>query len=459
MSAIPQIEMTEIDSRTFRPAPDLSPERRQHIEDIVSGTRVVRKDIIGQSLGEDVEARQALLRLLLHVDRFIDVLKPGNFSPRGRRGHRRLLDGLIVVAFHHRQWLRPVEDWACEPSINGHPRPIDQFSGLLRHLFAKYDIPLYLDAAFFEGLDEEARRHQAWFLDLACGASVRSLDTPIELTKRMAHLFMTIPGHNRHAILRNMRWAQIIGMGGDTVLAKTILSTRLGRQFEDDTFWSTVVLFLVNNAMMEPERVGPLADYIHNMKYAPRRIVLEEGGVEEGPPPHPNLSMKGRSASKLLRQVEAWHGHLARESDVVFQSWQPCGLRPFETSEMHDPIGDVRWTVQELQSSWELAAEGRAMNHCVVSYSDQCADGKTSVWSIAAQKKDAEERESVMTVAVDVRSREMTQARGKYNALPNQRPKSAQARREEQTGYFDLLNRSDHILRLWMERERITRAK
>ena len=57
----------------------------------------------------------------------------------------------------------------------------------------------------------------------------------------------------------------------------------------------------------------------------------------------------------------------------------------------------MRWTVQELKSSWELAAEGTALNHCVVSYSDQCADGR----------------------------------------------------------YMQLLNRSDHILRLWMERERL----
>ena len=64
-----------------------------------------------------------------------------------------------------------------------------------------------------------------------------------------------------------------------------------------------------------------------------------------------------------------------------------------------------------------------------------------------------------MTVAVDVGSRAVTQARGRYNALPNQRPKSAQAREEERTGYFALLNRSDHLLRLWMERERISRAK
>lgn len=169
--------------------------------------------------------------------------------------------------------------------------------------------------------------------------------------------------------------------------------------------------------------------------------------------------MKGRSAAKLLRQVEAWHGHLAREKDVVFQSWSPCGLRSYEFSETHESIGPVRWTVQEMLSSWELAAEGRALHHCVVSYSDQCADGKTAIWSISAQREDADKREGVMTVAVDVRSKEVTQARGRYNALPHQRPKSAQAQREEQTGYFELLNRSDHVLRLWMERERITRAK
>lgn len=460
MSAILDIETKTVGRRRLRPAPLLPPERRQFLEDLVYSTEGGRqKHLIEEGLGQDPEAKSALLRMLLHVDRYVNVLRARKFYASGRRGYTSLLAGLVAVAYHHRRWLRPVEDWSCEPSVNGNPRAIDQFSSLVRHLLARYDVPFFLDSAFFEGQDAEALEQQEWFLHLANGGSARALDTPIELTRRMAHLFMTVPTHNRARILRNMRWAQVIGLGGDTVLAKTILSTRLGRNFEDDAFWSTVVLFLVNNAMMEPERVGPLVDYIHNMKYAPRRVVREEGGVEEGPPPHSNFTMKGRSAAKLLRQVEAWHGHLAREQDVVFQSWPPCGLRPYELSETHDTIGPVRWTVQELKSSWELAAEGRALNHCVVSYSDQCADGKTSIWSITAQKEGADEREGVLTVAVDVRSRAVTQARGRYNALPNQPPKSAQANREERTGYFDLLNRSDHILRLWMERERISRAK
>ncbi len=68
-------------------------------------------------------------------------------------------------------------------------------------------------------------------------------------------------------------------MGGDGVLAKAILRTRLGRHIEDYDFWSTVVLFLVNNAMMDPGAVGPIVDYIHHMKFAPTRVVREEGGA------------------------------------------------------------------------------------------------------------------------------------------------------------------------------------
>ena len=117
----------------------------------------------------------------------------------------------------------------------------------------------------------------------------------------------------------------------------------------------------------------------------------------------------------------------------------------------------VRWIVQELLSSWELAAEGTAMGHCVVSYSDQCADGNNSVWSIGLQCGVGDTRENVLTVAVDVEQRTVTQARGRHSMLPNQIPRSAQARRAAEGRYLQMLNRSDHILGLWMERERLRR--
>ena len=451
----PQVDKSRDGIR--RPVQQLTPERRQLLEQFVAGElSSYRAGLIDQWLGQDKEARQALWRLLLHVDRFINVLKNKRFYPVG--SHRLLLHGLLALAYHHRRWMRPLEEWRCGPSVDGHPRPADQFSSLLRHLLARYDVPYFMDAAFFEGLDARGLQQQEWFMHIAGGGSIRDLDMPLKLTRRMAHLLLSVPDHFRSEIEHTLRWVQMIGMGGDPPLARTILRTRLGRNFDHDEFWSTVVLFLANNAMMDPGCVGPLVDYVYNMKFAPRRVVQEEGGVEEAPPPQPNFTMKGRRATKLLRQVDAWHGHLSREENVIFQSWPPCGLRPYEMEEELEDIGRVRWTAQELLSSWELAAEGRAMSHCVVSYSDQCADGKTAIWSICAQRQRQEERESVLTVAVDVQSRTITQARGRHNMLPHKKPKSEREQKEARSGYATLLNRSARILQLWAERERLQRT-
>jgi len=214
-------------------------------------------------------------------------------------------------------------------------------------------------------------------------------------------------------------------------------------------------MFLVNKAMLDPTWVGPVVDYISNMKFAPGRLVQEGGVVVEGPPPHPNFTMKGRSPTKLLCQIETWHGQLGREKDVMFQSWQPCGIRPLEMEEETEKLGKIRWTVQELLSSWELAADGRAMSHCVVSYSNQCADGKTAVWSICALRDGEAERENVLTVAIDIKLLTVTQARGRHNAQPNKPPRSTKSRNEEQSGYNELLNRSSVVLDQWMQRERL----
>ena len=64
-------------------------------------------------------------------------------------------------------------------------------------------------------------------------------------------------------------------MSGDQVTAKAVQSTRLARHLDHDEFWSTVVLFLSSNPMIDPTLVGPVIDYVHHTRYAPRRIVRE----------------------------------------------------------------------------------------------------------------------------------------------------------------------------------------
>lgn len=434
-------------------APHHTEERRQHLAGL-AGQPIRWAEDSFRWIEGDAGAIDAFRRLLLRLDRYQDVT--GFRKLCKARGHyRKALHGLAAVAHHHRRWIREPESWTAAVQHDGHPQGIDQFGALARHVLARYDVPPFMDEVWFAPRSGEALQRQEWFIHLGSGGTVRDLDMPIHLTRRMAHSFMQ--GRNRDSIDHNLRWAQVLGVGGDQQMARTILTTRLGRHLEHDAFWSTVVLFLAANAMIDPAQVGPVVDYLHNMRFASRRLVRDGGGVDEAPPPQPNLSMKGRSVAKLLRQVEEWHGHLTRAENVLFQSWQPCGLRPFALEDETEELGKVRWTVQELLSSWELAAEGAAMGHCVVSYSDQCADSRTAIWSIGLQRDGNGEREGVLTVAVDPARRVVTQARGRHNMLPNQAPRSAQARRAASGGYMQMINRSDYILGRWLERERLRR--
>ncbi|NKB71427.1 MAG: hypothetical protein GKR89_30510 [Candidatus Latescibacteria bacterium] len=435
---------------TGQTAPHDTQERQEKIRRMVAG----RTDAYGWLEGND-GARQALLRLMLHANGYVDVLKR-KLLPKEIGRYPRLIAGLVALAYHHQHWIRPVEEWRSPLPQNGHPTRQAQFSSLVRHLLARYEVPVFMDSVWFEGLDEEGQQQQAWFMQVAGGGNIRAMDTPIRLTRRMAHLFMG-GAYSSGGVKKNMRWAQAIAMGGSLALARALIRTRLGRRFEDDDFWSQVVFFLAQNAMMDPALAGPVIDYVYSRKFAPTRIVQEDGGVAEGPPPQPDFTMKGRSAHKLLRQVETWHEQLGREGYVAFQTWGPCGVDGWTLEEEIPELGPVRWTVQELLSSEELRAEGRAMHHCIVSYWDQCVEGNTAVWSICVQGQEAAERENVLTAALDIQSRTITQARGRYNAMPNQRPHSAQTKQEAPSGYFLLLSRANIVLNRWVKRAGLRR--
>ena len=134
-------------------------------------------------------------------------------------------------------------------------------------------MPTFLDKAWFAERSEGAIEQQKWFIHVGSGGSVRDIKTPVHLMRRRAHEFML--RNNRESIAHNLRWIQVLGMSGDQVTAKAVQSTRLGRHLDHDEFWSTVVLFLSSNPMIDPTLVGPVIDYVHHMRYAPRRIVRE----------------------------------------------------------------------------------------------------------------------------------------------------------------------------------------
>lgn len=140
-------------------------------------------------LADDEEALDAFRRLALRMDRYQDVLSHRSLCRSGG-DYGSALRGLAALAYHHRRWIRGLEEWTSKVQRNGMPQSIDQFSSLARHLLAKYHVPTFLDESWFAERSDEAVQRQGWFIHVGSGGSVRDLDTPVHLTRRMAHEFM-----------------------------------------------------------------------------------------------------------------------------------------------------------------------------------------------------------------------------------------------------------------------------
>jgi hypothetical protein len=320
-------------------------------------------------LKPDDPAQQAFLDLLRYAGRRADLFGVHPVVPEyGRQEGNTFIAALLALARHAANWLRPPAEW--KPQTHNSRR---QFSSLARHLFARWPVPTFMDSVWFKGGTAEAARQQGWFLHLGRGENIRTADLPLPYTKRMAHHFMRAPAEV--TVEAALRWGQIRALGGDARLVGAVSATRLGSDFEHDDFWTTVLRFLVANPMLDTAQIGPIIDYVHHQRFAPQEVFVAPGIVERRGPPQPDFTMKGRTPSSLLRQVESWHRKLAKAQQAPAE-WPCSGIEPFEFVEGSEAGGNLKvWAVTELLSAKALVAEGRAMKHCVATYARSCARG------------------------------------------------------------------------------------
>ena len=394
-------------------------------------------------------ARRAYMDLLLHVEKCANLfgLEPA-MAYLGPQTGNTFIEGLAALARHYRRWLRSVAEWQPETH-----NPQRQFSALVRHLTTRYEVPEFMDTAWLRGRDATAQQQQSWFLHLAAGQNMRTADVPVNLSKKMAHQFLQAPAH--YTIEEALRWGQIMGQGGDEALVEAVNATPLGTSFDNEKFWATAIHFLVENPMLDPDFVAPIIDYIHHRKYAPQEIVHPGGEVEIADPPEPNFSMKSRSVPKLLDQVETWHTQLTREVRSPAVQWDKSPIADFSHKEKDTENGGfLHWTIRELLNKKEMQTEGRELRHCAASYAGNCKLGKTSVWSLQVTNS-LGENFRLATIAVDPRTRNVTQLRGKFNLKPVMSTRGVTFRSGLEEKYALYLYRVRDILRLWVRQENL----
>src|SRR5688500_1675420 len=132
--------------------------------------REATKALIDRAIGRAFETawryeKKAFRHVLWHVQGLSDLLRPACTGARiAVRGYDEIVSGLLALACHRRDWLRPVEAWT---PLGATPRPL--FSSLAHHLLADFPVPEVMTSAWFLGPTYQGRRQQGWFKHLGQG--------------------------------------------------------------------------------------------------------------------------------------------------------------------------------------------------------------------------------------------------------------------------------------------------
>ena len=341
---------------------------------------------------------EAFLRLLAAV---FDHTKLLSLTPASGRlswtQPANYVDALLALAHWHAAWRRDVDAWVPTDSC-----ALRQFGSLARHLLCTHPVPNFMDRVWLCGPSKDGRRRQKWFRHLGLGCGIHGTDIPVRLSKTMAQHFLHAPDH--YTVEAALRWAQILGFGGDPALVKAVIATRLGKVLEHDTYWASVLQFFVHNADLVLPHVGAIVEYLDFHKFVFR---LE-----------PPLPEKRKAVLALIEQAKEWQAPRAADSGAPRLRWHNAGIGNFELrEEMGRSIGLRIWTIRELLDSNELTIEGKVMRHCVGSYGGRCSKRISSIWSMMCHSRLGQEH--VLTIEIDPSTRTIVQAKGKRNSPPS----------------------------------------
>lgn len=363
--------------------------------------------------GDIPERRRAFMDVVACVRHRTRLLKPteGQGTP-GWLAPVFLINRLKNLAQRQSHWIRSCESW--------HPWDVSvrpAFRSLAHHLLCNYTVPEFMDSAWDPGAGPEAFRCQSWFIRLGRGASFRSLNLPIVLTREMEHFVRQAPDH--YTVEQALRYGETRGLNGTERLAREVAAGRLGQRIERPEFWRMVIAFLAHHPELDPNDVNPIVDFMHANKFASDEVCTN-AGLETRSAPWPDFSIKGRSLKSLQRLVDAWHAELAISKAGNWVSWPASGIRAYRFVEKQPGAeSDQEWAVLELLDSGALHSEGRMMHHCVYSYATRCHRGETTIWSLRLRTGGQAKR--MVTIEVDPRKKSIVQVRAKCNRWPGPR--------------------------------------
>jgi|GEM_PF-1154616 len=296
------------------------------------------------------------------------------------------IDVLANISRFGNKTVQPIEDWTKDSlTADG------QLASLIRHLFARYEVPKFMEHVFAESNIV----HMLWYIQLGRGDSVLSLCAfPAKFTHKMAHEFRLTPG-GAYSIEQAIRRAQALGYGATQNLAEMIAWSANMADVKDNTFRAQLIQFMAKQArgaaFAEIESVtGYVAD-----KYA------ETNGFK----------LKGRSWAALVKAAREHEIEKAKRlAAEMGGDWAALPIPDYEVVSDKDT-----YRIVQLLTSEELYNEGVEMSHCVADYDGDCAAGDTAIFSLRKFTEGTEGYETLATLEYRTEEHSIVQAKARFN--------------------------------------------
>ncbi|AWH84351.1 hypothetical protein HYN59_04125 [Flavobacterium album] len=340
-------------------------------------------------MGENHKPKKAAFRMLLlliHTKKCYGVLRNPAF-----------INVLVNIAYFEDKMVRPVNEWVKDAlTAEG------QLASLIRHCFAKYEVPEFMEYAFAES----SRIPMYYYIKLGRGDSVQALNIiPKGFTARMAHEFRNTP--RQFTLVQAIRRAQALGCGATIARAEAVAWAHEFERFRDAAFTLVVIRFVAR--VEEPVAFDQL-----------QRVLLYLDAMYEVDNAY---SLKGRTWASVAKRAAEYHAEMAKRlAAAQFSDWELCSVKNYEVQKE-----DAIFRIVQLGTSQELYEEGAEQSHCVADYAYDCTIGTCAIFSLRRFIPGDKGYITLATIEVAVETMEIVQAKAKFNEIPSDEARAIMA--------------------------------
>ncbi|MEO8703849.1 MAG: PcfJ domain-containing protein [Kofleriaceae bacterium] len=311
-------------------------------------------------------------------------------------------------------WVRSLDGWVPPAGSVDDDDALSR--SLLEHLFARFPIPPTLFTPWLT-MTAPSLKWAAWLVLIGGGASMRRAAPRFgwRISTGLVHHLHDAP--ERLQPIEAIVWAELAQRGGaavdfarlrrhaafifDTTITRSEGAIALDEEHERPVqyraFWIATVDWLVRHRdTLTDESCQPI------LSWAMHRFTED---LARGTPANLCFTWSGRTPTAAHEQAEAY----AREIQASRYGYLQHLAWPLRGWDWRLAEGAHEWTIRELASSRELAAESAAMHHCVGSYTHRCVAGISAIFSARL------DGDRVFTIELEPGTRRVVQARGVAN--------------------------------------------